>query len=118
MVAMNGVQDLERSKLLEASKFSSIESQAINNLKYLGVNLSHGGAKKEQGRYSYWGSYKVERKKRQKGKEDLPYDLSRYVPLMKRLLEVIIFNPRTRLVIVYQKMRFRGYKSRKVTSRH
>ena len=85
---MNGVQDIERSKLLEASKLTAVDSQAINNLSLMDVNLTYGLVKKDRGRYSYWGSYKVERKKRKKGKDDLPYDLSRYVPLLKRVIEV------------------------------
>ena len=86
---MNGVQDIERSKLLEASKITAVDSQAINNLSLMDVNLTYGVTKKDRGRYSYWGSYKVERKKRKKGKDDLPYDLSRYVPLLKRVVEVL-----------------------------
>jgi syntaxin-binding protein 1 len=91
IIAMNGVQDMERKRLLETAKVTSEDSQAINNLAMFDVTLSSTQSKtkeKDKGRYSYWGSYKQERKKKKsKGEDALPYDLSRYVPLMKRLIE-------------------------------
>jgi syntaxin-binding protein 1 len=87
IIAMNGIQDNERTKLLTAGSVSSSSSQGINNLQSFGVNLSASSSSKEKGRYTYWGSYKKEKKKRKAKGNDLPYDTSRYVPLMKRLLE-------------------------------
>jgi syntaxin-binding protein 1 len=91
IISMNGVQDMERKRLLETAKVSAEDSQAINNLAMLDINLSSAqmtNKEKDKGRYSYWGSYKQERKKKKsKGEDAMPYDLSRYVPLYKRLME-------------------------------
>jgi syntaxin-binding protein 1 len=95
IIAMNGVQDLERKRLLETAKVSAEDSQAITNMSLFNVVLSSAQAskKKDKDKYSYWGSYKQERKKKKSKAEDaLPYDLSRYVPLMKRLVEDQISN--------------------------
>ncbi|KAH6574720.1 hypothetical protein BASA60_005365 [Batrachochytrium salamandrivorans] len=99
IIAMDGIEDVERRRLLETAKLSVEDSQAITNLCYLDVQLSHGqvspvrGKSKDKDRYSYWGSHKLD-KKRQKTKatDDVPYDLSRYVPLIKRVIEDQISN--------------------------
>jgi syntaxin-binding protein 1 len=96
IISMNGLQDMERKRLLETAKVTAEDSQAINNLAMLDITLSSSQSKqkeKDKGRYSYWGSYKQERKKKKsKGGDAMPYDLSRYVPLFKRLLEDQIAN--------------------------
>lgn len=90
---MNGVQDMERKRLLETAKVLAEDSQAINNLSLFGVTLSSAQSKsKDKSRYTYWGSYKQERKKKKKTDDSLPYDLSRYVPLFKRLVQVLCIN--------------------------
>ena len=97
IIAMDGIQDLERKRLLETAKIQVDESQAITNLSTFNVQLMAGQSKakwqKDFDRYTYWGSHKVERKKRKKKNDDtLTYDLSRYVPLYKRVLEDQIHN--------------------------
>lgn len=84
IIAYEGIPDMERRKLLENAKLSLEETQAITNLSILGVKLSSATSKREGGRYSHWGSYAIEAKKNKE-----TYDLSRYVPLVKRILEVI-----------------------------
>ena len=88
IIAYEGIQDMERRRLLENAKLSLEETQAINNLGIIGVKLSNtNNTKKEVGRYTYWGSHFLDVKKgKQEGKES--YDLSRYVPLVKRVMEV------------------------------
>ncbi|KAJ3259941.1 vacuolar sorting protein VPS33/slp1 [Boothiomyces macroporosus] len=93
IIAMNGIQDMERQRLLSTAKVSPEDSQGITNLSLFDVKLSSTGKKeKDKGRYSYWGSYKQERKKRNKKDDSMPYDLSRYVPIVKRLIEDQINN--------------------------
>lgn len=93
IIAHDGIQDDERRRLLEAAKISSEESQAINNLSLFNVELLAGHApakyRTENDRYTYWGSHKVARRKAQskRDNDNLPYDLSRYIPLMKRVVE-------------------------------
>ena len=84
IIAYEGIPDMERRRLLENAKLSLEETQAITNLSILGVKLSSATSKREGGRYSHWGSYAIEAKKNKEA-----YDLSRYVPLVKRILEVI-----------------------------
>lgn len=42
IIAYDGVQDMERKRLIETSKISSSEIQAITNLSYFNVQLSSG----------------------------------------------------------------------------
>ncbi len=88
IIASEGVPDLERRRLLENAKLGLDETQAINNLGILGCKLSGGnnGKKDNSNQYSYWASYSIEMKKNKNRKET--YDLSRFVPLIKRVMEV------------------------------
>lgn len=85
IIAYEGIPDLERRKLLENAKLSLEETQAINNLAILGVKMTSATSKRDGGRYSHWGSYAIEAKKNKE-----KYELSRYVPLVKRILEVTL----------------------------
>ncbi|KAI8926874.1 Sec1-like protein [Entophlyctis helioformis] len=105
IIAMEGIQDNERRRLLETAKLSIEDSQAITNLAYYGIQLSPGQASqgrskaKDKDRYTYWGSHKLDKKrKKNKASNDLPYDLSRYVPLVKRIMEDQITNTLSREV--------------------
>lgn len=42
IIAMNGIQDLERKRLLETAKIPIEEAQCITNLALLDVNLAIG----------------------------------------------------------------------------
>ncbi len=94
IIACEGIQDMERRRLLENAKLSLDETQAINNLGIVGVKLSNGsGTKKETGKYSYWGSHANDVKKAKKsGEQHESYDLSRYIPLVKRVMEVRLIS--------------------------
>jgi hypothetical protein len=45
IIAYDGVQDMERKRLIEASKINNTESQAITNLAHFSVQLSSGQPK-------------------------------------------------------------------------
>ncbi|KAJ1560234.1 vacuolar sorting protein VPS33/slp1, partial [Cladochytrium tenue] len=98
IIAQEGIQDGDRRRLLEVSRLSLEESQAITNLSLLGVRLSASNDKKAKAnmhKYSYYGrvAEKKKKKKKKKGNDDqVPYDLSRFVPLVKYLIEDQIAN--------------------------
>lgn len=90
IIAFEGIQDMERRRLLENAKLGLDETQAINNLSIMGVKLSNPtSSKKESGKYSYWGSHSLDLKKKP---DREVYDLSRYCPLIKRVMEDAIQN--------------------------
>ncbi|KAJ3195406.1 vacuolar sorting protein VPS33/slp1 [Irineochytrium annulatum] len=90
IIAQEGIQDGDRRRLLEASKLSIEDAQAITNLNFLGLKLSTSTDKKKknkEGKYTYYGRIAEKKKRRKKVDNELPYDLSRYVPMMKYLME-------------------------------
>ncbi|KAJ3236110.1 vacuolar sorting protein VPS33/slp1 [Chytriomyces hyalinus] len=91
IIAQEGIQDLDRKRLLDAAKLSLEDSQAITNLGLLGVRLSSNQEKKKKlnvPRYTYYGRVAEKKKKARKRKEgDVPYDLSRFVPMLKYIIE-------------------------------
>ena len=94
IIAYEGIPDMERRRLLENAKLSLEETQAITNLGIFGVKMTSGTSKREGGRYSHWGSHALETKKNKE-----TYDLSRYVPLVKRVLEVFFIIIITRCIL-------------------
>ena len=87
IIAFEGIQDMERRRLLENAKLKLEETQAINNLCYLGVPLTNAsGTGQRKDRYSYWGSHAQNQKKRDASGL---YDLSRYVPILRCIMEVL-----------------------------
>ncbi|KAJ3270376.1 vacuolar sorting protein VPS33/slp1, partial [Borealophlyctis nickersoniae] len=90
IISLDGIQDAERRRLFEHARLSLEESQAITNLSMLGVRLSapldkKKGEKDERGPYAY----KVHGKNKKKKKSDndeVPYDLSRWVPVLKTVM--------------------------------
>jgi syntaxin-binding protein 1 len=92
---MEGIQEMERKRLLETAQIKPEESQAITNLSYFNVKLSSSGPKrsKDEENYSYWRSQKIERKKAKKSATDeLPYELSRYIPILKMVSQDQLLN--------------------------
>ncbi|KAJ3409160.1 vacuolar sorting protein VPS33/slp1 [Chytridiales sp. JEL 0842] len=92
IIAQEGIQDADRRRLLEVSKLQVEDSQAITNLNYFGVRLSVNSDKKSarnlKDKYGYYGRLaEKKRKKKKKADDEVPYDLSRYVPLLKYVLE-------------------------------
>jgi hypothetical protein len=92
IIASEGIQDLERRRLLEQSSLSLDDSQALVNLAALNVKLSATGKRgaRSQGRYTYSGSHKLEKHTNNKKASDegASYDLSRYVPIHKQVIRV------------------------------
>lgn len=88
IISKDGIADADRSKLLSCAQLSLEESQAITNLHLMGVKLSSGLEKRKDGKpkYSYQGVTAWERTK--KKKEEEKYILSRWVPIMKHVMEV------------------------------
>ncbi|KAI9346257.1 dynein heavy chain and region D6 of dynein motor-domain-containing protein [Obelidium mucronatum] len=91
IIAQEGIHDMDRKRLLDAAKLSLEDSQAITNLGYMGVRLSTNQDKKKKltkEKYSYYGRVAEKRKKKKKKADgDLPYDLSRFVTMLKYILE-------------------------------
>ncbi|TPX45932.1 hypothetical protein SeMB42_g00060 [Synchytrium endobioticum] len=93
IIAQEGIQDDARRRLLEHARLSAEESQGITNLSILGVRLSSRMQKtrEQKGRYTYWG-HKLEKKGKKRRDDDMPYDLSRYIPIHKYILEDQVEN--------------------------
>ncbi|RKP01437.1 hypothetical protein CXG81DRAFT_11991 [Caulochytrium protostelioides] len=92
IIAQEGIQDMDRRKLLEAAKIPTADAQAITNLALFGLRLiPSNDSKKNRGPYHYWGNKQAKKSRKPKAGE-LPYDLSRYKPLIKLLLEDQIHN--------------------------
>ncbi|CAJ0836893.1 2377_t:CDS:10 [Entrophospora sp. SA101] len=82
MMYKNGIFDDDRRKLLAHAGISSQDSEAINNLGLFGVKL----VKSPQ------GNKRKVKKYRQKPGEEIEYEISRYVPRIKLVLESHIDN--------------------------
>ncbi|KAI8614150.1 Sec1-like protein [Chytriomyces sp. MP71] len=91
IIAQEGIHDMDRKRLLDAAKLSLEDSQAITNLGLLGVRLSTNQEKKRKlnlPKYTYYGRVAEKRKKAKKSKDgEVPYDLSRFVTMLKYILE-------------------------------
>ena len=82
--------DPEQLELLLAhARLDKQHKDAIDNMSYLGVQLSKSASKQGE-KSSRW-----HRKKRESvavtQQDDVPFDLSRYVPVVKRVAEVYIY---------------------------
>ncbi|KAJ3137919.1 vacuolar sorting protein VPS33/slp1 [Physocladia obscura] len=91
IIAQEGIHDMDRKRLLDASKMSIDDSQAITNLGLFGVRLSLNQEKRKKiikDKYTYYGRV-AERRKKKKKKNDgnLPYDLSRFITMFKYIME-------------------------------
>lgn len=82
IISQEGIKDTDRKKLMDIAKLSMDEQAAISNLRYLGVTLLKGAKSQTNS--------KVDKKKKKKQRSDAPpYELSRYVPTTKKILEVL-----------------------------
>ena len=78
IIFKKGIQDEDRRKLLDHSRVGPEDSNAITNLAMLGVQLTKTSKDKK----------KASRKSGPKARaDDVPYELSRYVPTIKRVME-------------------------------
>lgn len=76
-----GIFEDDKRKLLEHAKLKGELRDAINNLPLLGVKLARV---RKQEKTSF---LKKRRQKRNKD-EEAPYELSRYVPIVKKVMDV------------------------------
>ncbi|RUS20042.1 hypothetical protein BC937DRAFT_86503 [Endogone sp. FLAS-F59071] len=78
----NGLLEDDRRKLLEHARLDSQLREAINNLSLLDVKISKPPRKPGE------KSTKKKREKKKRGEEEeVPYELSRYVPVIKKVME-------------------------------
>ncbi|KAF9071586.1 Sec1-like protein [Rhodocollybia butyracea] len=71
-----GVPDEDRRRLYQHARLSLAEQDAVNALTHFGVRISRGPSDKD-----------MKKKLKQKPADDSEYDLSRYKPLIKTILE-------------------------------
>ncbi|KIK61687.1 hypothetical protein GYMLUDRAFT_42705 [Collybiopsis luxurians FD-317 M1] len=71
-----GVPDEDRRRLYQHARLSLAEQDAVNALTYFGVRISRGSADKD-----------IKKKLKQRAADDNEYDLSRYKPLLKTVIE-------------------------------
>ncbi|EPZ31820.1 Sec1-like 2 domain-containing protein [Rozella allomycis CSF55] len=86
IISREGVNDNDRKKLLDIAKIPFDDANAITNLALLGIKLSKSSGKKKVSK---------KEKKRKKRDDDVPYELSRYIPNIKYLIEDYIANQLT-----------------------
>lgn len=77
----NGVFEDDKRKLLEHAKLKGELRDAVNNLSLLGVQVTR--ERRTAGEKSF--RKKKDRKRNQH--EEMPYELSRYVPTVKKVME-------------------------------
>lgn len=103
IVSQEGIKETDRKRLMDLAKISMQDQACISNLRYLNVTLSRPNkAVKKQ---------KLDGKKKKKNADDAPpFELSRYVPAIKKIGEVSFsvsfpYN-RIRLVALYPPLTF------------
>eukprot|EP00735_Rhodelphis_limneticus_P007533 TRINITY_DN20099_c0_g1::TRINITY_DN20099_c0_g1_i1::g.15642::m.15642 TRINITY_DN20099_c0_g1::TRINITY_DN20099_c0_g1_i1::g.15642 ORF type:complete len:633 (-),score=173.74,sp/Q54QC8/SEC1_DICDI/41.18/7e-155,Sec1/PF00995.18/1.1e-136,GARS_C/PF02843.11/2.9e+03,GARS_C/PF02843.11/0.5 TRINITY_DN20099_c0_g1_i1:410-2260(-) len=80
LITQEGLSDSDRRRMVEHAELTPEQLNAINNLHYLGVTLVKGTKKQSKG--------KVMKKKRKT--DDVGYDLSRYTPTVKDIVEEML----------------------------
>eukprot|EP01117_Protostelium_nocturnum_P003438 TRINITY_DN1446_c0_g1_i1.p1 TRINITY_DN1446_c0_g1~~TRINITY_DN1446_c0_g1_i1.p1 ORF type:complete len:630 (-),score=247.36 TRINITY_DN1446_c0_g1_i1:73-1929(-) len=85
IISMEGIKDSDRKRLIDLAHITAEDQGSIANLRYLGVTLMKGTkAKKTQ---------KVKKDKKSKERTDAPpFELSRYVPVLKTLGQDMLEN--------------------------
>ncbi|KAI9313586.1 Sec1-like protein [Dichotomocladium elegans] len=82
----NGIFEDDKHKLLEHAKLKGELRDAVNNLSLLGVQVS-----KERRKAGEKSTRK--KKERKRGQhEEMPYELSRYVPTLKKIMDAQLSN--------------------------
>lgn len=95
LISRDGISDEERRKLVQSARLSPEEAESLTNLSFLGHRLTPGPNSKAvpDPRRAYVGSSVTGKLTKKKGgqkeqeEEDRPYDLSRYVPTLKYIME-------------------------------
>ncbi|KAF9913556.1 vacuolar sorting protein VPS33/slp1 [Lobosporangium transversale] len=80
MICREGLRAEDRELLFEHAKISEGNAEAIQNLGLLGVNVERGGSKPRTKRKPFYPRKRAE-------DEEQPYDLSRYITKLKRVVE-------------------------------
>jgi len=100
LISQEGVSQKEREELIKAAGFSDDENKVFENIKQVGVNFD----KKDKGFINMRKKFKEKKSKKdnkkdnkkdkkketkdnKNKKDDVPYDISRYMPLLKDLIE-------------------------------
>ncbi|KAI0319969.1 Sec1-like protein [Amylostereum chailletii] len=76
-----GVPDEDRRRLYQHARLSMAEQDAVNALLYLGIRISRGPADKD-----------IRRKLKQRPSQEDEYELSRYKPLLRTVIEDHVSN--------------------------
>ncbi|KYQ92769.1 Sec1-like family protein [Tieghemostelium lacteum] len=83
IISQEGIKDQDRKKLMDLANLSQDEQSSVANLFYLGVTLLKGAK----------GKQKLQINKARKAESgDVPFEVSRYVPLLKDIVESLINN--------------------------
>eukprot|EP01133_Synstelium_polycarpum_P010259 gene10259-11964_t len=81
IITQEGVKDADRKKLLDMAGLNQVEQSSISNLFYLGVTMVKGAK----------GKQKTQVKRQNKNDDgDIPYEVSRYVPMIKDISENLV----------------------------
>ncbi|CAO3693040.1 unnamed protein product [Rhizopus stolonifer] len=81
-----GVFEDDKRKLMEHAQLPSKLRDAINNLSFLGVKLTRTRGQEKS------SSVKKRRDRKRDREEEQPYELSRYVPVLKKVMESHLNN--------------------------
>lgn len=81
-----GIFEDDKRKLMEHAQLSSELRDAINNLSLLGVKLTRMRGQEKS------SSVKKRRDRKRDREEEQPYELSRYVPVLKKVMESHLNN--------------------------
>ncbi|KAI9013445.1 Sec1-like protein [Hyaloraphidium curvatum] len=91
LIARDGISDDERRKLIASARLTPEDVESLSNLTFLGCRLSLGprSSTVPKPRRYYEGSTVRNARTKKKGaeEEERPYDLSRYVPTLKYVME-------------------------------
>lgn len=84
IISQEGIKDQDRKRLMELAKVSIQDQAVIANISALGVTLNKGAKGKSK-------SKKDSKKKKNKHTgDDVPFELSRYVPTLASILEDLV----------------------------
>ncbi|EGG19715.1 Sec1-like family protein [Cavenderia fasciculata] len=81
IISQEGIKDVDRKKLMDLAMLNQQEQSAIANLYYLGVTLMKGAKAKAKTNIQ---------KQRKQETGSVPYEVSRYVPVVKDIAENLI----------------------------
>jgi len=82
IISQEGIKDQDRKRLMELAKISVTDQATIANISALGVTLNKGAKGKSKKKDS--------KKKKRNAGDDVPFELSRYVPALAGILEDLV----------------------------